>query len=57
MAMGNGVDHVVSNDHFDEEITTICPDGFDLIIETELMKYSEDAKLLKPLGKMVLLGL
>lgn len=56
MVKENGVEHVVSNDCFEEEITAVCPDGFDLIIETESIKYSEDAKLLKPLGRIVLLG-
>lgn len=52
----NGIDHIVNYENYLEEIKQIAPSGVDLILETEATNHEQDSKLLKQLGRIVLLG-
>lgn len=56
-ALNIGVDFVLNHNNYIEEIKKIAPKGVDLILENETTTYADDAKLLRPLGRIVLLGI
>ncbi|KAK4874745.1 hypothetical protein RN001_014105 [Aquatica leii] len=55
--IANGVDHVLSHDNLQEQIESVCPNGFDLIIDNQAGNvFTLLQNKLKQLGKIVLIG-
>lgn len=56
-AKSNGVDYVLSYENLKEQLSIVCPDGLDLIIDNEAGKdYELKSELLRPFGRIVFIG-
>lgn len=55
-ALSIGVDHIFNYDNYHEKVKEIAPKGVDLILENDSSDYDIDSKLLRPLGRIVVLG-